>query len=75
LVHLELGNRRNGMEPVLGQVFALLALAHATVANAGERGDAQPALQLCKLRSHGAGNWGLAREHCAKNRMAVLVAA
>ena len=62
------------MEPVLGQVFDLLALDHATVANEGDRGDAKPVLQLFNLRSNGVGIWGMAREHFNRNRMSVLVA-
>ncbi len=71
---LGFGKRRHGMEPVLGKVFDLLARAQATVANAGERGDAKPARELCHLRSHGAGSVGLAREHCAGARRPVRVA-
>ena len=73
-VNLGFGNRRNVMEPVLGQVFDLLALDHAPVAHEGDRGDAKPAFQLFNLRSNGTGILGIAREHFDRDRMPVLVA-
>jgi hypothetical protein len=72
--NLGCGKRRNIMAPVRGQGFDLLALEQAPIANAGARGDTEPALQLCNLRRHGAGRVGMAREHCARDRRPVLVA-
>ena len=74
LFQLGFGKRRHGMEPGLGQVCDLLALAQAMVAHEGDGGDATPALALVKLRSNGAGIGGMAWEHCESNRLAVLVA-
>ena len=61
------------MEPVLGKVFDLLALEHATIAHEGDRGDAKSALELFHLRSHGVGILGIAREHFDGDRLPVLV--
>src|SRR5207244_5291056 len=44
--NLRFGNGRNVMEPLLGEVFDLLALDHAPVANEGDLVDAKPFLEL-----------------------------
>jgi hypothetical protein len=62
------------MEPLLGEVFDVLALDHATVANEGDRGDAKPTLELLNLRSHGVRILGIAGKHFDGDRMPVLVA-
>src|SRR5262249_2313482 len=46
-------NGRNGMEPLLREVFDVLALEHATVANEGDVCDAKPGLDFRKLRRKG----------------------
>ena len=47
--NLRFGNRRNVMEPLLGEVFDLLALDHTPVANEGDCLDAKPFLELRNL--------------------------
>src|SRR6516162_2967503 len=57
------GNRRNVMEPLLGEVFDLLALDHASVTHEGDLLDAKPALELRNLGSQGVRILGIARKH------------
>ena len=64
----------NGMESLLSEVFDLLALDHATVANEGDLVDAKPGLDLRKLRRKGVRILGIAGKHFDGDRMAVLVA-
>jgi hypothetical protein len=62
------------MEPLLGEVFDLLALDHTSVTNKGNLLDAKPALELCSLRSQGMRIWGIAGKHFDGDRMPLLVA-
>jgi hypothetical protein len=58
----------------VSEVFDLLALDHATVADEGDRGDAKPCLDLVELRSKGVRILGIAGKHFDGDRMAFLVA-
>src|SRR5262249_56321634 len=72
--NLWFGNGGNVMAPVLHEVFDLLALDHATVADEGDLCNTKPALDLLKLRSKGARVLRIAWKHFNGDRMAVLVA-
>ena len=67
-------NGGNVMESLLREVFDLLALDHATVANEGDLVDAKPGLDLRQLRSKGVRILGIAGKHFDGDRMSVLVA-
>ena len=62
------------MEPVLSEVFDLLALDHATVADEGDLLNAKSCPDLRKLRSKGVRILGIAGKHFDGDGMAVLVA-
>jgi hypothetical protein len=62
------------MEPLLGEVFDLLALDHASVTNEGNLLDAKPALELRHLRSQGLRILGVAGKDFNGDRMPLLVA-
>src|SRR5467141_1123105 len=62
------------MEPLLGEVFDLLALDHAPVANEGDRCGAKSGLDLLELRRKGVWIGGIAGKHVDSDRMPVLVA-
>jgi hypothetical protein len=62
------------MEPLLGEVFDVLALDHTSVTNEGHRLDATPALELRNLRSQGLRIVGIAGTYFERNGMPVLVA-
>ena len=62
------------MEPLLREVFDLLAFDHAPVADKGDLVDAKPGLNLVDLRRKGLRILGIAREHFDGDRMPVLVA-
>jgi hypothetical protein len=74
VVHLGLGQRRHGREPLLDEVVAGLALDHPAVTHDGKRLDATPARALRPLRRQGLRRWGIAGHHCDRNGRPVLVA-
>jgi len=65
LFHLGVREGGHGMNPLRGEVFDLLALAHAPVAHKRDRGDATSGLALLKLRSQGVRSRGMPRKHFA----------
>ena len=67
-------NGRNVMEPLLREVFDLLAFDHAPVADEGDRLDAKPGLDLVDLCSKGVRILGMPRKHFDRDGMACLVA-
>src|SRR5262249_20806185 len=62
------------MAPLLGKVFDLLALDHATVADEGDLCDTKPGLDLVDLRSKGVRILRIAWKDLDGDRMASLVA-
>ena len=72
--NLGFGNGRNIMEPVLREVFNLLAFDHATIAHEGDLVDAKPGLDLRHLHSQSVRIGGIAGKHFDGDRMAVLIA-
>ncbi len=62
------------MEPLLREVFYLLALDHAAVTNEGDLLDAKPTLELRHLRSHGVWILRIAGKHFDGDRLPLLVA-
>src|SRR5262249_2922217 len=72
--NLGFGNRRNVMEPLLGEVFDLLALDHTSVTHEGNLADAKPALEVGNLRSQGLRLLGIAGKDLNGDRLPLLVA-
>jgi len=74
-VKLRLRHRRNGMEPLLGAVFAWLPVAQAPGADEGERVDATPGVDRGALRRQGLRRLRRAGQDCERDRLAVRVPA
>jgi len=74
-VKLRLRPRRNGMEPLLGAVFAWLPVAQAPGADEGERVDATPGVDRGALRRQGLRRLRRAGQDCERDRLAVRVPA
>src|SRR5512145_342944 len=72
--NLGFGNSGNVLEPLLSEVFDLLALEHTSVTNEGDLLGAKPGLELRYLRSQGVRILRIAGEHFDGDRMPVLVA-
>src|SRR5215471_11545200 len=62
------------MEPLLREVFDVLALEHATVANEGDVCDAKPGLDFRKLRRKGLWIMRIAWKDFDGDRLPILVA-